>query len=317
MNRASRLLIVVMATSLIAAVLVASATPAAAGVSDPNRFRLIQFNMWGFHRPLQADTGYNIESSQIVIAWGGFSPDATRPIAFTLEEVCSGAFNAIQANLSQWGYVGVFLPAKNVNWDGSIHPYPNGYGLQRWDSGTRDLTNCPQFGNAIFTRGAPASSGGSWYSWQDLNASHEYRNWLCSNPSFLGTPYWVCGSHLSLGGSFNNVPIRYYQSTELESVASGKIGSGRTLFLGGDFNINAPDLHSWWWSNMKDADTDCTSSTTSNCEVTQIDGNKFDYLWRANPKSWSADAYLSYQIYNEIPTCCVSSDHKLKQGYIS
>lgn len=317
MNRIGRLTVVFLAICLFGALSISTAPSAAAGVSDSNRFRLIQFNMWGFHRPLQADQGYNIESPQIVIAWAGFSPDATRPLAFTLEEVCIGGFYAAASSMAQWGYSGVFLPAKNVNWDGSIHPWgPTGYGLQGWTTGTRDLTNCPQFGNAIFTRSAPASAGGQWYSWQNL-PTKEYRNWLCANPSFLGTPYWVCTSHLSVDGSYNGLEFKYYQSSEYETVAQGKIGTGQTFFAGGDFNINTSSMHSWWWNNMKDADTDCTSGSSPNCEVTTIYGTKIDYLFRANPKAWSADAYLSYQYYYETSTCCASSDHKMKQGYIS
>ena len=50
--------------------------------------------------------------------------------------------------------------------------------------------------------------------------------------------------------------------------------------------------------------------------TTVYDGRKIDYLFRANPRSWSADAYQTFTYWYYGSTGVVASDHKLTEGFL-
>lgn len=206
------------------------ATPVAAGTHDPNRYRAVEYNMWGWHSG-QAPF-YNSGSPMVVAAWGVWSQDAYRPHTFVLSEVCRGQTDTISVYLAQYGYTSYFLPSKSTFWNGTIKPHgPNGYALEKWVRPQVD-TRCDEFGNAIFVRGPSQSAGGAYYSWQAL-VTKEYRNFLCVHTAY--PVYWSCVSHFVPNGHvYNNTQINQYQMNEYQGWIQSKIASGATTIAGGD-----------------------------------------------------------------------------------
>ncbi len=130
------------------------------------------------------------------------------------------------------------------------------------------------------------------------------------------------------GTKYNGIEINQYQLGEYQGVVQPKVSSGTTTIAGGDYNMVPGSVGSWWWNTLKDGDLNCTSSgsgppctdhptTSSDSGATTVyDGKKIDYLFRANPRSWSADAYQTFTYGYYGSTGVVASDHKLTEGFL-
>lgn len=285
---------------------------ASAGIKDLSRYQVLQYNMWG---AFGSSPGVNTRSPAFIAAWVIFTPDATRPLSITLNEVCKEAgFDYVNQALTPLGYSGRFMPAVSVPdggyFNGSFHPWgQNGYTIIPGFNPNTQESNCRSFGNAVFVRNPIAAEVEWWYSWQDLS-THEYRNYVCVKTTY--PVFWQCSTHLSVSGTYAGVKIAVYQLNEYKGVTQGRLADGVTTIPDGDFNLTPTELDSWWFTTLKDSDLQCTSPWSTGCEKTLTDNTRtIDYQFRAVPRTWSYDSYMESTLWSGQP----ASDHKLVVGY--
>lgn len=208
--------------------------------------------------PLQA---VNLAVSQVTL---------DDPLAIGVQEICYGTqWPNLSYRLAQAGYTGAFYPAR------------------------RNVANCGDFGNAIFTVARPTIF--PYGTYQSQAPDGELRGYVCAQ----FTPYvpmMACSSHLVGGESVytRNQAAEYTYAVAFRSV-------GRCQLAVGDLNLRPtnsalqPFYDGFWEGNSR-----------NNKPVTTDDGLAYDYVFA------EADQFLHVRPNAALSTN--SSDHHYYEG---